>query len=102
MSIVQNEVHQFWKRVRDNRQMTFSIQKETKALVGIQNSENEESKENRKRKRKNNEKKKEPEGISNTPKERTWDTNKMAKIKEKGDGSVNNANSIDDGGTWLC
>ena len=26
----------------------------------------------------------------------------MAKIKEKGAGSINNANSSDDGGTWLC
>ena len=51
MSTIQSEVHQFWKRVCENRQMTFNSQKETKALVGIQNPEKEESKENRKRKR---------------------------------------------------
>ena len=58
MSFIQSEVHQFWKRVRESRQMTFNSQKETKALAGLQNSEKEESKENRKRKRKNMERKK--------------------------------------------
>ena len=98
MSTNQSEVNQFWERVCENRQMTFNSKKETKALVGLQNSEKEESKENRKRK--NREKEKGHKVNSNTLKEKDEHKHKIAKIKEKG--IRNNANNNDDGGTWIC
>ena len=84
MAVVQKEVHSFWRTVRDNRQMTFSSQRKTKATMGVQGSQNEERKENRKRKRRNKENKKKSENISNTIKESKGDTENMIKGKRKG------------------
>ena len=33
MSFVQSEINQFWKRVRENRQIMFSSREETESLV---------------------------------------------------------------------